>query len=273
MKKKIYHTLLALLASGFSGCDMLESHPYEVDVNYRNINADGIARIEAACSGKETIRFVWMGDTQRWYDETEAFVSHINRRNDIDFVVHGGDISDFGMGREFDWVHEDMKRLDVPYVALIGNHDILGNGLYVYRRMYGPLNFSFIAGRTKFVCLNTNALEFDYSEPVPDFEFMYRELSDESPERPYDQTIVAMHVNPYDRQFNNNAARPFQAYIALMKNIRFCLHAHTHRFMINDYFEDGILYYGCDSMKERSYLVFTVTPENYEYELDRKSVV
>jgi len=34
-----------------------------------------------------------------------------------------------------------------------------------------------IAGDVKFVCLNTNALEYDYSEPVPDFTFMENELT------------------------------------------------------------------------------------------------
>jgi hypothetical protein len=34
-----------------------------------------------------------MGDSQRWYDETEQFVKHINRRNDIDFVITRGRVS------------------------------------------------------------------------------------------------------------------------------------------------------------------------------------
>ena len=38
-----------------------------------------------------------MGDSQRWYDETADFVSHLNKRDDIDFVIHGGDVSDFGV--------------------------------------------------------------------------------------------------------------------------------------------------------------------------------
>ena len=30
-----------------------------------------------------------MGDSQRWYDETDDFVSHLNKRNDIDLsLIH-----------------------------------------------------------------------------------------------------------------------------------------------------------------------------------------
>lgn len=37
---------------------------------------------------------------------------------------------------------------------------------------FGNPNFSFVAGDVKFLCLNTNALEYDYSTPIPDFEFI-----------------------------------------------------------------------------------------------------
>lgn len=32
-----------------------------------------------------------------------------------------------------------------------------------YRAVFGPLNYAFTAGDVRFLCLNTNALEFDYS--------------------------------------------------------------------------------------------------------------
>ena len=82
-----------------------------------------IEQIEAKCKGKTTIRFITMGDSQRWYDETEDFVKEVNKRDDIDFVIHGGDMSDFGLTKEFLWQRDIMNGLKVPYVVLIGNHD------------------------------------------------------------------------------------------------------------------------------------------------------
>ena len=84
-----------------------------------------------------------------------------------------------------------MNKLKVPYVGLIGNHDCLGTGEETYRAIFGDPNFSFIAGRIKFVCLNTNALEFDYSRPIPDFDFINAQLEDRREE--YDRTIFSMH--------------------------------------------------------------------------------
>ena len=84
-------------------CDLIEYHPYDVRLNgERGINEKNITRIGEVCKGKDTIRFVLMGDSQRWYDETQKFVSHVNTRDDVDFVIHGGDISDFGLTKEFE---------------------------------------------------------------------------------------------------------------------------------------------------------------------------
>lgn len=248
-------------------CTLIDYHPYDAKIDHTtDINATAMAQIEKTCRDKDTIRFVWMGDTQRWYDETEALVASVNKRTDIDFVMHGGDISDFGMTKEFTWVHRILKKLRVPYVALLGNHDVLGNGMRIYRLKYGPENFAFTAGNTRFLCLNTNALEFDYSYPVPDFGFIKDEITTAESNQVM-RTVVAMHTPPFGEQFDNNVADVFQLYIRKLPQLMFCMHAHTHKLKMEDLFNDGIIYYGCASMKERSYLVFTLTPEEYDYEV------
>lgn len=249
-----------------SGCDLIDYHPYDVRISGETgINARRIEQIEQLCEGKDTLRFVTMGDSQRWYDETVEFVNHVNRRTDIDFVIHGGDMSDFGMTDEFLWQRDILNKLHVPYVALIGNHDCLGTGEETYMTVFGEPNFSFIAGRVKFVCLNTNALEYDYSRPVPDFEFIESEITSRREE--FDRTVVCMHVRPYCSDFNNNVARVFQRYVTEFPGLLFCTAAHEHRLFEEDLFGDGIMYYMSDCMKHRSYYVFTLTPEGYEREV------
>ncbi len=262
MYKKLWaYTALAMLCA----CELIDYHPYDgrLSTDATDTNRTQIARIEAATQGKDTIRFVLMGDSQRAYDETELFVAAVNRRSDIDFVIHGGDMADFGMKKEYEWCYEIMSILRIPYVALIGNHDIIGNGGHVYNRIYGDENFSFIAGNIKFVCLNTNAIEYDYSHPVPDFNFIKQEVSDTAA---YTRTVVAMHAPPGNEQFNNNVMDVFQAYLKRFPGLQCCLHAHNHNLSAIDLFNDGILYYGCANMAKRSYLLFTFTPEGYTYE-------
>lgn len=249
-----------------AGCDMIEYHPYDGRIKgEKNINAKNIEKIEEVCANKDTIRFAILSDTQRWYDETEDCVKNINKRNDLDFVIHGGDLSDFGLTREFEWQRNILNKLKVPYVALLGNHDCLANGEQVFTTIFGKANFSFIAGDVKFVCLNTNALEFDYSRPVPDLDFIEHERTADS--TLFKRTVFAMHVPPFDKQFNNNLARHFQEDITRFPDLLFCIHGHTHRLEVNDFFDDGIIYYGCENISKRSYLVFTITPDKYEYEV------
>ena len=263
LSKLLFIPLIGLF---MGSCNMIDYHPYDVRISGpTDINNRNIAKIEANCKDKTTIRFVTMGDSQRWYDETQDFVNHLNKRDDIDFVIHGGDFSDFGVTDEFLWQRDIMNKLKVPYVGLIGNHDCLGTGEETYRAIFGEPNFSFIAGRIKFVCLNTNALEFDYSRPIPDFDFINAQLEDRREE--YDRTIFSMHIRPFCFEFNNNVAQVFQYSIKRFPGLLFCTAAHEHHVFEEDLFDDGVMYYMSDCMKNRSYYVFTVTPDKYEREV------
>lgn len=90
------------------------------------------------------------------------------------------------------WQRDILNKLKVPYVVLLGNHDCLGDGEDVFKKVYSEPNFSFWASNIKFVCINTNALEFDYSNPVPDFNYIESQL-DTIPSAD-EKTIFAMPV-------------------------------------------------------------------------------
>lgn len=259
--------LCLLLSTGIwsGGCEMIDYHPYDVRISGpTDINRRNMARIEEACREKTTLRIAVMGDSQRWYDETEDFVDDVNRRGDVDFVIHGGDTSDFGVTDEFMWQRDILEKLQMPYVVLIGNHDCLGTGEEAYRTIFGEPDFAFIAGRVKFVCLNTNAIEYDYSKPIPDITFLEEQIADRADE--YDRTVVSMHVRPKCAEFNNNLATFFQQTIRQFPGLLFCTAAHEHKMFEQDVFGDGVMYYMSDCMKRRSYYLFTITPDGYEYE-------
>ncbi len=249
-----------------AGCDLIEYHPYDTRVTGRTgINAANCVRIGEACRGGSVCRFAMISDTQRWYDETEDAVAALNARGDLDFVIHGGDLSDFGATKEFLWQRDILERLTVPYVVLLGNHDCLGTGEDVYKVVFGEPNFAFTAGTTRFICLNTNAMEFDYSNPMPDIEFIEHELNTLSPE--IDRTVFAMHVRPFEFQFNNNVAKMFELYVSQFPRAEFCIFGHEHRVMVEELFGDGVVYYGCPNIEKRQYLLFTVGEKDYTYEV------
>jgi predicted phosphodiesterase len=246
---------------------MFESHPYDVSISgERDVNNKNISLIEAQTKGKKRLRFAMISDTQRAYDETVDAVNAINARGDIDFVINGGDISDFGVTKEFLMMRDIYNGFQMPNVCVIGNHDHLGSGLDTYRAVFGDTNFAFTAGNVRFICLNTNALEYDYSEAVPNFDFLDNELENLSPD--VEKTIFAMHVAPYNLIFNNNVAKAFEFYINRFPNVQFCLYGHDHTLRVDDLFDDGVLYYQCPDIQKRIYLVFTLHEDSNDYDYE-----
>jgi len=140
----------------------------------------------------------------------------------------------------------------------------LGTGPDAFKAVFGEQNFSFIAGRVKFVCLNTNAMEYDYSNPVPDFTFMKEQWTADS--AAFDRTVVCMHARPGTEQFNSNVFDVFQHYVNRNKGLLFCVAGHEHNPDVYDVYGDGVLYYVTASANRRNYYIFTITPEGYTYE-------
>lgn len=263
--KKLHRALYFALTLVVSACELIEYHPYDARVTGETgLTAKNIALIEAACAGKQTIRFAMISDTQRHYDELEEAVDVLNARTDIDFVLHGGDLSDFGETKEFLWARDYLEKLNVPYVCLLGNHDCLGTGRDVYTKVFGDPDFAFTAGNVRFVCLNTNALEYDYSSPIPDFDFM-ESMLDDFPEEAC-KTVVAMHVPPGDDQFNNNVSKPFESVLLSYPDIQFCLYGHIHSWAENELFDDGLVYYACATIAKKGYYLITIDDQGYEVE-------
>lgn len=249
-------------------CDkVFDVHPYDVNVDGEKlVNAANIQKIEEAVKDKDTIRFAVISDSHQWLDDLKDEVNDINRCSDsLDFVIHCGDLSDFGATREFQWTRDHLQKLKIPFVALLGNHDCLGTGNQAYEAIFGNPDFSFIAGRVKFVCLNTNAIEYDYSRPVPNFDFIEEQRSADS--LSFDRTVVCMHAAPFSEQFNNNVAKVFNYYTHQLPGLLFCLYGHGHHSQQDDLFEDGTIYYQVSSAANREFYIFTITPKDYRYEL------
>ncbi len=249
----------------FSACeDVFDIHPYDVNIKgKKGINAQQITVIETKYADKDTMRVAFISDTHLWLSDARDQVADVNKRH-VDFVVHCGDLTDTGTSKEFEWSRKTLMQLHMPFVALIGNHDFLGTGNQAYEVMYGPLDFSFIAGRVKFVCLNTNAAEYDYLAAVPNFDFMEEEMVKDS--ALFDRTILVMHAPPYSNQFNNNVCKAFRRYLDYFPGLMCCVYGHNHDDAVSDLYNDGLLFYGIDCALHRHYRIFTITPDGYEVE-------
>lgn len=284
MNKYIKTAVGCVVCLLMTACDQFEYHPYSPHINGKTaLHSEYIPKIEQKCKGRDVVRFAFVTDTQGHTDELEDAIRHMRKRTDIDFIIHGGDQSDFGLPKEFVWCRDLMEKSALPYVAVLGNHDCVGNGEQAFQYIYGEPNFSFNAGFVHFVCLNTVALEYDYSNPVPDLNYIEEDIKKvnemNAGKDTITSTVIVMHARPGDDQFNNNVSRVFNYYLCkypgateecgadgALKRI-FCVNGHNHCHDVKDLFGNGMMYYGCADISKRIYYVFTVTREGCEYEI------
>src|SRR5690606_13830883 len=109
--------------------------------SFRDVNATSLKQLNEGTQD-DTIRFVVTGDSQRSHNEVIDFYKKVNSMSGIDFVIVAGDISEYGVLREMNGVAKSLDNLNVPYFAVVGNHDLTSRGNDVFLKMFGEFNYS-----------------------------------------------------------------------------------------------------------------------------------
>ncbi|WP_019946384.1 metallophosphoesterase family protein [Hymenobacter aerophilus] len=250
--------LVGALAAGLSACELVEFSPndHRAPAHQKDLTAKNLARLAAApLPPGDTLRFVFTGDSQRFYDDAEDLVRSVNQQPGIQFMLVSGDISDFGLGREMQWVDNELRQLKVPYLTVIGNHDQVANGREAYQEIFGPLNYSFVFGDTKFVLIDTNSREYNFNGRVPDVPWLQQQLADPAGAR---RTVVISHVPPQDNDFDPSLRDAYAATLRETPNLVFEMNGHRHDYSVTQPFNDGVTYVNSYSFEKRNYLIVTV---------------
>ena len=260
---KVPLLLLCLSICHLSCENVFEFSPNEVRLSpdEKNLNAKNIANIKAQPQ-RDTLKFVVTGDAQRFYNEVGDFVNQVNTLKNISFVVLNGDITDFGLNKEFKWVNDRLIQLKVPYLGVIGNHDMLANGRLVYNTMFGAENFSFIHNRFKFVFLNSNAQETNFDGSIPDLNWLEKELIKIED---YHSAFVFSHIPPFDKGFDPGKEILYAELLAKNK-VPLSIHGHQNKFSLSKPYGNDVEYLVTTSMDKRSFVVVSVAPNYYQVE-------
>ena len=222
MKTYIYLLLLILV-----GCGEVEFSPnqkFDSDTP-TDLNNKNIAKLYSQAND-DTIRFVLTGDTQRAYSACKDMVTKINSIKGIDFVILDGDISDFGLYQEMEWINDIYSGIKQPYIGVLGNHDIAANGKDIFRRMYGNENFCFVYDSVKFVCYDSNRREYNYNGSVPDINWLSSETKPQNGVKNY---VAISHVPSFSKDFDPKLEKPYADLVTGNKKIMASLHAHINQ--------------------------------------------
>lgn len=203
-----------------SSCEMFHFHPYEEVIGcLSGLTELNKTKIENMSKMKDTLRIAFISDTQRYYDDTRSAINYINSLPGVDFMLHGGDLTDFGAADEYKWMYRELERINIPYLTVIGNHDFIGTGEKNYQTIYGAFNYSLNAGHLHLLCLNTASWKLESSLPVPDLGFIEDDLAsvnfiNQNQPDSLTHTIVMMHMSPGDSFFNNSQVSILQHYLS-----------------------------------------------------------
>jgi 3',5'-cyclic-AMP phosphodiesterase len=222
-----------------SSCEKFEYSPYQTDNLKRpeelnNINLAKLKAIEETADDTVTIMFT--GDSQRFYNSLDALVQKTNSIPDIDFLILAGDISDFALLQEFMWVYNRLEKLKVPYLCVIGNHDLTSNGSKIYTEMFGPKNFSFTYKEYKFLFHDTNGREYNFNGKIPDLEWLRSELTSAK------YYVGVSHVPPYDVDFDKELETPYKNLLSSTPGFFLSLNGHLHHGGDSYYYDDNVRY-------------------------------
>ena len=232
--------------------------PYEVRLKEfeQNLTEKAIRRITSFPS-TDTLCFVFAGDAQRFYDDAIDLVASINQQPNVLFTVFAGDISDFGLVMEYRAMHQIFSLLNMPFLSVVGNHDLIYNGAFIYQEMFGDYDFSFTYSGFRFVFVNTNSREFNFNGNVPDIELMQSNLEDTSM---YKSAIVVCHVPPGNNDFDNTLQHDYENVLLETGKVRLHLNGHNHDFS-DKYLTSETTNIHCVnsySLDKRKYIVFKI---------------
>ncbi|MUP37151.1 metallophosphoesterase family protein [Labilibaculum euxinus] len=251
---------LSAILGVFPGCSLpYEYSPYdnEVKSKFRNLTAKNLDKIKII-NNNEAFKFAFITDTHTFYDEFNNAVTALNKRDDIDFVIHGGDLTLSALHKEFTWFNEIIAKLNVPFFTVIGNHDYLSNGERLYHTSFGENNYTFTYKGCKFVMFDN--IVWERKNTDPDFDWFNENLKNDGSA---DLVIPVSHIPPYSDQYDGEDSILNQ--ILENNNIKLSIHGHTHSFYHGKKYGKTDFLVGGD-IADNHYQVITIDNGNYSIE-------
>ena len=254
--------LLSILSTSCKKLFSYSANEIQIEEKDRDQNTKNIERLRSK-EQKDSFRFVVISDCQRFYEELDEFVEKINQYPDISFVVVNGDITDFGLRSEYLWISQRLQKLSFPFLVVIGNHDMLGNGRELYKQLFGPENFGFSYSGYKFIALNSNSQEVGHNGSLPDTTWLQQELSSTPGQ---EKIFVFGHLAPFSGDFDPSLEHPYVRILTNNGNVVYSIHGHEDISYLGQPYGPPVNYLVVNSIKERSFVLIKVNSNNTEVE-------
>jgi len=230
-KKDIYFLSILLIAVGMfflSACAPIRPSPFaeKVLTPLQNSNAITIEQIQnqsqTFSENSRPLRLALIADSHSNYRDLDLTINKINQE-DIDFTVHLGDMTELGLAIEYEAAASLLSRLQKPWLTVIGNHDAVGNGRNIYRKIFGSENQVFDSRGYRFIIFNNNQLE--YMDTGLSWAWLRYQITNSAL-----PVVLFQHANPFNTDnFSSDQIQEIQSILKLPR-LRAVFHGHLHSF-------------------------------------------
>ncbi|ASI99451.1 metallophosphoesterase family protein [Thermococcus celer] len=145
------------------------------------------------------------------------------------FVIDGGDLVYSGRVDEWSELLKEWK-WDKPIFISVGNHEYRGEGINVYHRFFGPMDYSFALGDYYYIFMDN--VEHDYGLSDGQWSWLKDQL--ERAKATGKRPVIIMHTPPVDPRPNGDHSmnsRDGKRLLELMKEYNaFGIFSHIHIF-------------------------------------------
>ena len=180
--------LIALILGFWAYIEIGDLHPIpEHDLNYQ-----ALATITDRFQHHDgPLTFAFLADSKN-SSVFQQVVQTLNSDKSLQFAIIGGDLVLYPEGDTFKSFLSQRQDLEIPSLALPGNHDVAFGTMDLYYQIFGRMYYSFALADTKFILLdNSNKKNLGLEQEA----WLKKELKDGLQ---YKHRFVFMHVPLWD---------------------------------------------------------------------------
>ena len=183
--------------------------------------------LNAKANSKNGVTFAVLGDSQINIFVFKKILHAIDQDPDIQFVIHLGDLVHSGNEPAYLFILNLIQRnLHKPFLMVVGNHELRGGGLSLYKEFFGRDYFAFRLGKTCFFMANNAANDLGPSQRL----WLRKSLKEAQSCR---LKLLFMHKPLFDPRKGYEHSLPRDQARALLTSFRkygvdhiFCAHVH-----------------------------------------------
>lgn len=235
------------LSTLLTGCFSFRDSPFSDQLFSPERNLNVVNQQALSINRKSRLRVAVIADSHQNYRDLDSTIHTINREPDIDFAVILGDFTNSGYNIEYDRYLESHRIFRLPVFVILGNHDAIGAGISLFKKVFGPYNFSIENEYYKFIFFNSNNLESPENFSP---EWLIQEVRSTEKE-----VYIFTHISLTDG--DRFSSRDF-AEVLDASRVQMVISGHNHIFRIDE--ELSVLQLHVPRVEGNNYLIFEISP-------------